>query len=262
MVEPLTVGRSKPRSRRLVRLSEMAGIAVRRLRYGRGIAGPLRPRPDEVAFFERLVGRGDLLVFDVGANVGDKTAVFLELGARVVAFEPQPLCLRLIHKRFRDDSRVTIVEEGVADSPGILTMSVCDSAKTISTFAPEWKEGRFNNFRWSEQIEVPVITLDEAIERYGTPVFTKIDVEGFEESVLLGLGKSTGILSFEFVREFADATRRCLDRAVAIGYTEFNLTLGSVPEFLAAEWMTAEEVFALIENSNDELMQGDVYARA
>ena len=34
----------------------MAGIAVRRLRYGRGIAGPLKPRPDEVSFFERLMG--------------------------------------------------------------------------------------------------------------------------------------------------------------------------------------------------------------
>ncbi|HRD74433.1 MAG TPA: hypothetical protein PK264_00620 [Hyphomicrobiaceae bacterium] len=38
--------------------------------------------------YSRFVKPGDL-AFDIGAHVGDRTASFLRLGARVVALEPQ-----------------------------------------------------------------------------------------------------------------------------------------------------------------------------
>ena len=46
-----------------------------------------------VRFHRALVQEGDL-VFDIGANVGDMTALYLELGARVVSVEPQEECLK------------------------------------------------------------------------------------------------------------------------------------------------------------------------
>lgn len=244
-----------------MRVDEIIRIAVRRLRYGRGIAGPLKPRAADVAFYGQFVGEGGL-AFDVGANVGDKTAVCRALGARVVAFEPQPLCLRLLNKRFAGDAGVTVVAEGISDQAGVLPMSVCDSAKTISTFNPEWKEGRFSDFRWSSQIEVPVITLDEAIARYGVPDFIKIDVEGFEEQVLRGLSQPAGSVSFEFVKEYAGATGRCLDLLSALGYREFNCALGSETQYVFEQWTSAAEVLAFITQSEDQLLQGDIYARA
>lgn len=243
-----------------IQLTEIIDIAFRRLRYGRGIAGPVRPSAADVAFYGQFLGEGGL-AFDVGANVGDKTAVFRMLGTRVVAFEPQPLCLRLLHRRFSSDPAVTVVAEGIADAPGVLEMSVCDSAKTISTFKPEWKEGRFREFRWSEQIEVPVITLDEAIDRYGVPDFMKIDVEGFEEQVLRGLSRPAGQLSFEFVKEFAESTGRCLDLLSALGYQEFSCALGSQTELVFDDWVSAAEMLTFITQSDDDLLQGDIYAR-
>ena len=59
---------------------------------------------------------GDL-AFDIGAHVGDRTASFRRLGARVVALEPQPACfraLRLIHGR---DADVTLVRAAAGRRP-------------------------------------------------------------------------------------------------------------------------------------------------
>jgi predicted RNA methylase len=42
-------------------------------------------------FYSQFVSSGDL-VFDVGANVGNRSKIFSRLGARVIAFEPQPAC--------------------------------------------------------------------------------------------------------------------------------------------------------------------------
>src|SRR5215467_6634031 len=56
----------------------------------------------EVEFYETvLVGfeRGDL-IFDIGANEGAKTEVFLRLGARVVAVEPDDAGSRTLKERF------------------------------------------------------------------------------------------------------------------------------------------------------------------
>ena len=238
----------------------IARIAFNRLRYGRGVAAPRKPTSEQLAFYGRLVGPGSL-VFDVGANVGDKAAVFLALGAHVVAFEPQPVCAKTLRKRFVGNRNLEVVEEGVADEPGELSMSVCASAKTISTFSPDWKEGRFRDFRWDEEIVVPVTTLDEAIERFGMPSFVKIDVEGFEESVLEGLSAPAGTLSFEFAREFADKTARCLELATKIGYRGFSVALGEEPALITAGWMDTESIITFIRESDDESLWGDIYAR-
>lgn len=56
--------------------------------------------PDDAArleFYSQFIHPGDL-VFDVGANVGNRTKIFLRLGARVVAFEPQASCARVLQR--------------------------------------------------------------------------------------------------------------------------------------------------------------------
>ena len=61
------------------------------------------------AFHRRFLGPGDL-AFDIGAHVGDRTASFRRLGARVVAVEPQPRLARLLRLLFGRDA-------GMARSP-------------------------------------------------------------------------------------------------------------------------------------------------
>ena len=40
-------------------------------------------------FYSELIKKDDLC-FDIGANYGNRSEVFIKLGAKVVAFEPQP----------------------------------------------------------------------------------------------------------------------------------------------------------------------------
>jgi FkbM family methyltransferase len=49
------------------------------------------------------------LVFDVGANIGAKTAELRTKGARIICFEPHPDCIEKLKERFAEDGFVRIV---------------------------------------------------------------------------------------------------------------------------------------------------------
>src|SRR6476620_1541006 len=82
----------------------------------RGVARSLRMYYGDSArraAMDRLYGefvRSGDLVFDIGAHVGDRTACFRRLGARVVAVEPQPDCAALLRSEFGADGQVEVVE--------------------------------------------------------------------------------------------------------------------------------------------------------
>src|SRR6478735_2655 len=182
--------------------------AVVRLRRRRGQASRQR-------FYGAFVGAGDL-VFDVGAHVGNRTAVFLELGARVVAVEPQEQCVAELRRSFARNERLTIVPHALAASEGTQRLFVSD-ASMLSSLSPEWIEGmqasgRFAEFSWDAGPAVETITLDTLIAEHGLPRFCKIDVEGYEEQVLAGLSTAVPMLSLEFQPERLEAAQGCVDR--------------------------------------------------
>src|SRR5437868_2204121 len=78
-----------------------------------------KPR-NELDFYRSLLGgfRERDLIFDVGANHGLKTSIFLRLGARVVAIEPDDLNQAILEEKFLkyrlDPKPVTIVGKGVS----------------------------------------------------------------------------------------------------------------------------------------------------
>ena len=67
------------------------------------------------SLLSQFVRPGDL-VFDVGANIGRKTEVLLSLGARVVAFEPRPVCCREISAW--GNKRLIVVNKAVGANEG------------------------------------------------------------------------------------------------------------------------------------------------
>lgn len=159
--------------------------------------------------FSQFVAPGDL-VFDVGANIGEFSEVFLSLGAKVVSFEPNP---RIIPQLLATCARYGAVVEEVAVGPmsGWAELNVTDW-HALSTLSQEWKavsKARYGT-EWSEQFRVPVVTLDAMAAKHGQPAFIKIDVEGYEARVLSGLSRVPRYLSFEFHREYLHATLECL----------------------------------------------------
>lgn len=153
--------------------------------------------PLRIQFYKQFINSGDL-VFDVGANVGNRVEAFLKCNAKVIAIEPQPSCVEVLKQKFGHS--ITIENVGLSDKTGELEMQVFNDT-TVSTFSKDYADktkDRFKYSRWETTLKVPVTTLDKLIERYGIPVFCKIDVEGYELEVLKGLQKKIPCMSIEY----------------------------------------------------------------
>ncbi len=221
-----------------------------------------RQRQIMTSFYGRFVGPGDLC-FDVGANTGNRTAVLLDLGARVVCVEPQPACVKKLKKIFGKNPAVTIVEAALGEKEGQGELAICEQEPTISTMSPRWRqEGRFaGTHAWMPTVPVAVTTLDSLIARYGRPAFCKIDVEGFELAVLKGLSRPIPSISFEFTREFFLDARSCLEHLASLGPVAFNASLSESMSLLWPDWVDKETLCKNIEAQGDALLWGDIYAK-
>lgn len=93
-----------------------------------------RRRAKALRLYRRFLAEGDLC-FDVGANVGDRTELFLALGARVVAVEPQSACVEALARRF--GSRIELVPAALGPRPGEAELLVA-SYHTLSSLSSEW----------------------------------------------------------------------------------------------------------------------------
>lgn len=217
------------------------------------------------AMHRAFAGPGDL-VFDVGAHVGDRTASFRRLGARVIACEPQKNCARLLRLLHGRDGNVTIVETAVSDREGVLIFSVNSRNPTVSTLSPDFVAAANAGAKgwegqvWDRQIEVQATTLDRLIEKYGSPAFVKIDVEGAEEQVLRGLSTPVPALSFEFTTIQRDVALACLTRCEELGYAAFNISLGESQRMTFESPVDAPTMRGHIAALPHEANSGDIYA--
>lgn len=213
--------------------------------------------------YSMFLARGDLC-FDVGANVGDRVAVMRSVGARVVAVEPQPACARTIRGRFAADAEVTVVESGLAAADGVRVLQQAEES-TLASMSEEWIDsvsasGRFADQSWEEGVEVEVTTLEALIAEHGRPRFCKIDVEGYESEVLLGLATPIEALSFEYAHEARGNAFKCIERLEELGAYLFCFSAGESMS-LASGWHSGAEQRSRLEALEDPLSWGDVYAR-
>jgi len=213
-----------------------------------------------------LVGSGDL-VFDIGAHLGDRTAAFAALGARVIAFEPQPHVVPWLRRLSKKNPRITVRAEAVGSTPGVARLSVSRVHPTVSTLSDAWRarvtraNPGFRAVRWDETVEVTVVTLDEVIATHGVPRFCKIDVEGFEAEVLAGLSQPLPALSVEFVSGDLETSVACVAALQALGDYEFNAIAGEGRSFLLDRWRSASEMTGWLEGGAEGFASGDLYAR-
>lgn len=226
--------------------------------------GPDAPRAEMDALYQQFIEPGDL-VFDIGAHVGNRVSSFRRLGARVIAVEPQPLFISVLHHIHGRDPLVEIVERAVGAEAGQLELHINTENPTVSTVsetflrqasgAPGW-EGQ----TWDDSLNVDVVTLDRLIARYGVPAFIKIDVEGFEDSVLRGLSQPVKALSFEFTTIAREVALRCLERLSLLAGYSYNLALGESQTLTFGHWLPAAEIADYLSTLPHAANSGDIYA--
>lgn len=216
-------------------------------------------------FYSQFVKRGDLC-FDVGANVGRRTKVFLKLKATVVAVEPQEHCMIKLQKKYGSNNRVTLVQKAVGQTKGQMEMMLCDS-HSLSSLSKNWVQsvkdsGRYAACTWDKTVTVSVVSLDDLISQYGKPAFMKIDVEGYEYEALKGLSQPVKAICFEFTPEFIDSTINCVEHLSKIGPAEFNYCLENKPtSFVLSNWCTAEQMREKLDSLCSEKIVGDIYVK-
>jgi FkbM family methyltransferase len=207
-------------------------------------------------FYSRLLPVQSL-VFDIGANVGILSAIFSSLGARVIALEPNADCVRHIQLSYPG---VNVIQAVAGPKNGLAVIRMSDERDDLSSLSPEWmasmkrEHAEFAEL-WSKEIAVPMLTLDTLAEQFGSPTFIKIDVEGFEDSVLAGLSAQPPLLSFEYNCAYPEAITRCLDRAIFSADSVFNFTIGDPTHFQMPTWVSKER----LREALGKLARGDVY---
>lgn len=216
--------------------------------------------PDRVKFYSQFLKKGDLC-FDVGANIGNRTEVFLLIGANVVAVEPQSDCSKMLKLRFGDKISIEKKALGASEKNGTIYIS---NTTEISSLSQEWIEAvaasRFSNSQWNTEQSIQITKLDTLIDRYGVPEFCKIDVEGYEEEVLKGLTRIIPYISFEYtVPEKTEYIVRCFEQLSRIGEFDCNYTIGEKMQLELPTWTSKNNLLDQIEKISVEGLFGDIY---
>jgi FkbM family methyltransferase len=233
----------------------------------------LESRRREVRFYESVLAgfkRGDLIL-DIGANVGEKTDVFLRLGARVVAVEPDDACSRSLEERFLElrisPRPVTIVSRAVSTNVGTAEMLIDGPGSAVNTMSPKWVESLKKNreifayancgleFKQTKLVETT--TIDELINQHGVPFFVKIDVEGHEVSALRGLHRPIPYLSFEVnLPEFKPEGLQCIEVLAELAHTgRFNYASDCAQGLALREWMLADDFSVVLERCSEQSIE-------
>ena len=222
-------------------------------------------RRSEVRFYRDLLKglRPGDLIFDVGANQGYKADIFLRLGAKVVAVEPDEFSQEILKQKFlryRLRKRpLIIVGKAVSDRTSIETLWIDTPGSAKNTLSQKWvgtlrdDEKRFGHrLGFERRREIQTVTLQQLIEAYGLPFFVKIDVEGYELSVLQGMQRPVPFLSFEVnLPEFRPEGLDCIGVLARLTSGEFNYTSDCRRGLALERWLPAEEFSAVLDSCND-----------
>jgi FkbM family methyltransferase len=157
--------------------------------------------PEAVAALDSQVARykprpGDI-VFDCGANVGISCYHFSKMvgpAGRVICFEPDQISLGYLRGNIARHGleNVTVVEAAVGGADGSAQFysegTVSSGMARVLARKPA-----------GDVIEVPVLSLRTAFDRFGVPNLCKIDIEGAEIEALDSAADFLSTLKINFV---------------------------------------------------------------
>ena len=139
-----------------------------------------RYEPAIQTVLEATLRAGDV-AFDVGANLGYFTLLMARSvgpGGRIVAFEPDPDMISALERN---------LTRNIHDADRVIALAAAAGAATEKVrFARGWRATRGAVVATGGDLEVDMMTVDDAAERFGAPRLLKIDVEGAELDVLSG----------------------------------------------------------------------------
>lgn len=151
--------------------------------------------------FKELTGKNNIILFDVGGNMGDYTQMLfdnvknLTESFEIHVFEPTQYCFDKLNNRF-DDKNIHLNSSACSNVTGFAKIHYDHEGSGLASMYQRNLKMCNNELKTKESIKT--IRLDEYIKINDIQHidFMKVDVEGHEISVFEGMGK---YLSPDFV---------------------------------------------------------------
>jgi FkbM family methyltransferase len=160
-----------------------------------------------LAELRRNLPDGVPYLFDVGANVGNYTAMLLEnfgdAMAKIHAFEPSSLAFRRLEQRYRDSQHVVLNNFGLADRDGTAVLYSDREGSEMSSLTERRLSHHGIEVNQTEDVSLRTLEGYAKEKNVDRIYLLKIDVEGHELDVLKGAGELLGSgrienIAFEF----------------------------------------------------------------
>ena len=208
-------------------------------------------------FYKSLINKDDLC-FDIGANVGTKSKLFLSLNARVIAFEPQSTCIE--HLKKIKHPQFSYFKWGVGAINGVQKLQLANHIE-VATFSQNFIDFFKNeNLQWNQNENVTIKKIDTLIDEFGIPDYCKIDVEGYEYNILSHLNHQIPIIEFEFTEAFFSETIKCI-KLLDTSNRVYNYNLNECPKFELESWVSAKEIITIFKKLPKTRLHGNIFVK-
>ncbi len=193
--------------------------------------------PGTLRLIAKLVAPGDAVI-DVGAHVGHHALVAAKAAGpagKVIAIDPQPYNADRVARnaQLNGMANVLTIIAAAGDKPGFIKLPIQSDRDRARLSLLEAGPGDTGAL-----VEVPLRRIDEIIESAGLPAvkLIKIDVEGFELEVLLGLA-ATAAKCANIILEVLDTSMSDRNGKIARFLTDAGFALRTIE---GAAWKPGE----------------------
>lgn len=169
---------------------------------------PTREKPVEI-MLRRLLKPGDIFV-DVGANVGYYSLLAAKNKSFVIAIEPAVSTFLVLKQNIRMnnfDGRILTVNKCSWKEEGIIELKIPKGLYGLASIISENMKFKFVNY---DVVKVECIKLDDILSNYDRIKIVKIDAEGAEYEILLGMMetmKKIDVIILELSRNISEVIR-------------------------------------------------------
>lgn len=151
---------------------------------------------NEYLFHKKFLDKENL-IFDLGANRGDKTYIFLKFSSKVICYEPENKMYNILKDRFKT-KKVILRKKIISEKIENVKFMVAINDEAYSTI----NKKHLVKFKQIKKDSINILikkssTLNDEIKKFGIPNYIKIDCEGAEEKILKNLKYRIKTISFE-----------------------------------------------------------------
>lgn len=142
----------------------------------------------EGIYIDILNGKKDLVIMDVGANIGCTTQYFRDYAKKVYSIEPSTEHFAALskNKEFNKWDNVVVSNVALSDNDGEQYLSLNDQNHTMHSLMPREGDENAKRAGWTTGEKVKTQTLATYMKENGIDEidFMKLDCEGVEDEIL------------------------------------------------------------------------------